>query len=347
MKKTVAISLLFTALVATAQQWTKEQATNWYNNQPWLTGCNFVPSTACNQLEMWQAATFDSVTIDRELGYAENLGFNCVRVFLHHALWQQDSTGFKARINTYLSIATRHNIRTMFVFFDDCWNATYQTGTQPAPKPGTHNSQWVRDPGKIIYSQRNILTPVLESYVKDILTAFGNDTRILMWDLYNEPGNSGNGARSMLLLKQVFAWARETAPKQPVTAGVWTKVFPRLRNFQLKNSDVITYHNYTNPNIHLAVIKQLKKYHRGLICTEYMARTFNCTFMNTMPMLKEQQTGAINWGLVDGKTNTKYAWASPVPGGGEPRVWFHDIFRKDGTPYNSSETDLIKSLCGK
>ena len=347
MKTTITFVLFFAAFVTTAQQWSKEQATNWYNNQPWLRGCNFIPSTAVNQLEMWQAATFDSITIDRELGYAETLGFNCVRVFLHHAVWQSDSAGFIARINIFLGIATRHKITTMFVFFDDCWNATYQTGPQPTPRPGVHNSQWVRDPGKIIYGRRNTLTPVLENYVKDILITYGNDTRILMWDLYNEPGNSGNGPRSLPLLKKVFQWARAVKPTQPVTAGVWTKVFPALRNYQLKNSDIITYHNYTNPGIHIGIIKQLKKCGRGLICTEYMARTLNSTFFNTMPLLKEQQTGAINWGLVDGKTNTKYAWASPVPGGGDPKTWFHEIFRNDGTPYNPAETDFIKVLCAE
>jgi hypothetical protein len=338
---------IFVTIIVDAQQWTAAEANTWYSQQPWLRGCNFIPSTAVNQLEMWQAETFDTVTINRELGYAEDIGFNCVRVFLHHAVWQVDSAAFKKRINTYLSIAHSHHIKTMFVFFDDCWNGTYTTGTQPAPKPGVHNSQWVRDPGTLIYKQRATLTPVLEHYVKDILTSFANDARILMWDLYNEPGNSGNGPRSLPLLKQVFTWARQVKHTQPITAGVWIKVFATLRSFQLKNSDIITYHNYTNPKIHAAVIRQLKKHGRPLICTEYMARNYNSTFENTMPLLKAQNTGAINWGLVDGKTNTKYAWASPVAGGSEPKLWFHEIFKKDGTPYNPKEVELIKSLCGK
>ena len=47
------------------ERWTAERANNWYAQQPWLVGANFVPSTAINQLEMWQAETFDPATIDR------------------------------------------------------------------------------------------------------------------------------------------------------------------------------------------------------------------------------------------------------------------------------------------
>ncbi|MFN8321978.1 MAG: glycoside hydrolase family 2 TIM barrel-domain containing protein [Chitinophagales bacterium] len=339
-------SFLLLASVQAQTVWSTEKATDWYHRQDWLRGCNFIPSTAVNQLEMWQQETFDTVTIDRELGYAENIGFNCVRVFLHHVAWQIDMAGFKNRINTYLTIAERHHIKTMFVFFDDCWNATYQAGTQPDSRPGIHNSGWVRDPGRLLYKNRKALYPILESYVKDILTTFKNDERVLMWDLYNEPGNSGNGPRSMPLLKKVFSWAHESKPTQPVTAGVWISMFHRLYSYQLHQSDIITYHNYGQPKIHAAVIRKLKKYNRPLICTEYMARTFNSTFFNIMPLLKKENVGAINWGLVAGKTNTKYAWASPVPSGAEPKEWFHEIFRTDGTPYNAKEIDLIKSLTG-
>ena len=233
---------------------------------------------------MWQRETFDTVTIDRELGYAENIGFNCVRVFLHHVAWQIDTAGLKKRINTYLTIAERHHIKTMFVFFDDCWNATYQAGTQPSSKSGIHNSGWVRDPGRLLYKNRKALYPILESYVKDILTTFKNDERVLMWDLYNEPGNSGNGPRSIPLLKKVFSWAHESNPSQPVTAGVWMSLFQRLYSYQLHQSDIITYHNYGQEKIHAAVIHKLKQYNRPLICTEYMARTFSSTFFNSISL---------------------------------------------------------------
>jgi len=349
MRNIVLLTVLSIALAsgATAQRaiWTKEKANGWYADKPWLRGCDFIPSTAINQLEMWQATSFDPTTIDKELGYAQSIGLNCMRVFLHHAAWQQDPDGFKQRVTEYLGIADKHGISTIFVFFDDCWNETYHTGPQPAPKPGIHNSGWLRDPGKRYYDEPK-LVDTLETYVKDILTTFKHDKRILLWDLYNEPGNSNYGDKSLPLLKKAFIWGRTINPDQPLSAGVWSDRLTNLNHFQLHNSDVITYHNYEPTEAHQKCIDTLKPYGRPLICTEYMARLRNSTFYNIMPMLKKEKIAAINWGLVAGKTNTMYAWDTPMPDGKEPKVWFHDIFRPDGTPYDQKEVDFIKSLTG-
>jgi hypothetical protein len=326
--------------------WSKEQANQWYAKVGWLRGSDFIPSTAINQLEMWQAETFDTATINRELGWAESIGFNSMRVYLHHLAWEIDSVGFLNRVDQYLQIADKHKMTTLFVFFDDCWNPTYQAGKQPDPKPGIHNSGWVRDPGDKIHQDSSLFI-VLERYTKSVLRRFTNDKRIVLWDLYNEPGNSKYGNKSMPLLQKVFQWGREVNPSQPLSAGVWHKDLVDLNNYQLANSDVITYHNYMEPAIHKQWIDSLRTYGRPLICTEYMARTRNSRFDNVMPMLKEENIGAYNWGLVAGKTNTIYAWDTPMPDGKEPNVWFHDIFRKDGTAYDKSEIVLIKKLTGK
>jgi len=309
----------------------------------WLRGANFIPSTAINQLEFWQEETFDPETIDRELGWAEKTGFNCMRVYLHHVAWEVDKPGFKNRINEYLTIAEKHNIGTIFVFFDDCWNPTYSAGEQPDPKPGVHNSGWVRDPGDLLSTWPDLIH-VLEAYVKDILETFRNDKRIILWDLYNEPGNSGYRNKSLPLLQSVFQWARQVNPSQPVSSGVWNNALSDLNKFQLENSDIITYHNYHNEIDHQQAIDTLKKYNKPMICTEYMARRNNSLFSNIMPILKEQGIGAINWGLVEGKSNTKYAWDEPIPDGSEPDLWFHEVFRKDGTPYKQEEINIIKAL---
>ncbi|MEJ7767166.1 MAG: glycoside hydrolase family 2 TIM barrel-domain containing protein [Chitinophagaceae bacterium] len=326
--------------------WTKEEAKSWYKQWSWVRGSNFTPRTAINQLEMWQKESFDPATIDRELGFAESLGFNSMRVFLHHLAWQVDPSGFKGRMNEYLAIAKKHHISTMFVFFDDCWNESCNAGTQPAPKPGVHNSGWVRDPGKLLYDDPSIVT-MLEKYVKDILTTFRNDKRIFLWDLYNEPGNSDYGNKSLPLVQKVFKWGRQVNPSQPLSIGVWNNKLDDLNKFQLENSDVTTYHNYSDEKEHGKVIDSLNKYGRPLICTEYMARTRGSRFENIMPLLKDNNVAAFNWGFVAGKTNTIYAWDTPMAGGEEPKVWFHDIFRKDGSSYSENEVSLIRSLTGK
>jgi hypothetical protein len=243
----------------------------------------------------------------------------------------------------YLTIADKNGIKTIFVFFDDCWNPTYKSGKQPDPKPGVHNSGWVRDPGELFYSDPKLIT-ILETYIKEILSTFKNDRRILLWDLYNEPGNSNYGNKSLTLLTKVFEWGKEVNPSQPLTSGVWNLGLMDINKFQIENSDVITYHNYDNEVKHGVAIDSLKKYGRPLICTEYMARRNNSLFSNIMPLLKKNNIGAINWGLVAGKSNTKYAWDEPITDGSEPKLWFHEIFRPDGTPYKQEEVDLIKSL---
>ena len=324
-------------------KWTVEQANAWSAENGWLRGCNFNPSTAINQLETWQAETFDTLTINRELGWAAEIGMNCMRVYLHHVAWDIDKDGFKTRMDKYLQIADSHGIKTIFVFFDDCWNPTYQAGKQPDPKPGVHNSGWVRDPGDLLFTDSTLIIKI-EAYIKDVLSTFTGDSRIVMWDLYNEPGNNNYGNRSMPLLEKVFEWSWQIRPSQPLSVGVWNPTLTDLNVFQLENSDIITYHNYNGPEEHQTVIDSLRKYGRPLVCTEYMARGNNSLFTNIMPILKKENVGAINWGLVAGKSNTKYAWDEPLPDGSEPPLWFHEIFRHDGTPYKQEEVDLIKSL---
>ena len=332
-----------TADAPVQNRWSVEQANAWQAENGWLRGSNFNPSTAINQLEMWQAETFDTTTIARELGWAAEIGMNAMRVYLHHVAWETDKEGFKKRMDQYLTIAHRNGIKTLFVFFDDCWNPTYQAGKQPDPKPGVHNSGWVRDPGDLLHQDTTLMV-TLEAYVKDVLTTFSDDKRIALWDLYNEPGNSGYGNRSLPLLKKVFEWGWEVRPSQPLSVGVWSLPLSDLNAFQVENSDIITYHNYNGPEEHQAAIDTLKKYGRPLVCTEYMARRNNSLFQNIMPILKAQNIAAINWGLVAGKSNTKYAWDEPIADGSEPALWFHEIFRPDGTPYKQEEVDAIKSL---
>ena len=331
-------------------RWSEAQAKQWSKENGWLCGSNFNPSTAINQLETWQAESFDTTTINRELGWAEAIGMNVMRVYLHHLAWQEDKTGFKKRMKTYLDISTKHRIKTIFVFFDDCWNTNYAAGKQPDPKPGVHNSGWIRDPGDLLFTNTT-LDKTLESYVKDLLTTFKDDKRIIIWDLYNEPGNSDLNNKSLPLLKKVFEWGWAVRPSQPLTSAAYNgkendKIYD-IKKFQLENSDIITYHNYDGPELHQKAIDILKKYNRPMVCTEYMARKYNSTFSNITPMLKKQNIGAINWGFVTGKTNTKYAWGEVISDGSDPKLWFHDILYPNGKPFKQEEVDMIKSLTAK
>ena len=339
-----AVLLLLASCTAPAGRWSADKANKWYAQQPWLSGCNYIPSNAINQIEMWSEDTWSPALIDTELGWAAELGFNTMRVFLSSVVYANDPDGLKSRIDEFLKICDRHDIMPLFVFFDDCWDPESAYGRQREPKPGIHNSGWVQDPSKARRADTLATWPELEKYVKDILGTFARDNRILMWDLYNEPGNSGYGESSIPLVKNVFKWAREAAPSQPVTIGVWSSSLTALNAIQLEESDVISFHEYGTPELMRETIDTLERRGRPLVCTEYMARTRGSLFETVMPILKEHKVVAINWGFVSGKTNTIFAWDTPLPDVTEPEVWFHDIFRTDHTPYDEKELEVIKRL---
>jgi len=323
--------------------WTTEKAEAWYHEQDWIVGANFTPSTAINQIEFWREETYDSVTIDRELAYAAEIGFNTMRVYLHYLVWARNPSGMKSRMENFLNICNKHGIKIMFVLFDDCWNDNPDLGKQPNPKPGVHNSGWVQCPGGSLVDDE-ALFPVLKAYTQDIMSHFGKDDRVLIWDLYNEPGNFDILERSLPLLENVIKWAREVDIQQPITIGLWNwgEEFTIFNELQAENSDIISFHHY-DPADHLKIkIEEFKKFGRPMICTEYMARTRKNTFESHLPVFKSENIGAINWGLVSGKTNTIYMWDSVYAA--EPELWFCDIFNKDGTPFNQDETALIREL---
>ena len=360
------LSVLFlaTAALNAREQWTPQQANEWYAKQPWMAGANYLPRSAINQLEMFQADTFDATMIDQEFGWAEGLGFNVMRVYLHDLLWQQDSAGFIKRFDQVLAIADKHHIRIVATIFDSCWHPFPKLGKQPAPKPSTHNSGWVQSPGLEILKDET-KWDALKPYVVGVVGHFKDDKRILMWDLYNEFDNMygptpyklleipDKKERSLKLAKLVMGWARACDPAQPLTTCIWenhTAPLDRMapsQRFAIAESDVVNFHIYSSLDATRKAVEALKKYGRPLICTEYMARPTGSTFQDILPFFKAEKVAAINWGFVDGKSQTKFAWDSwdkPYPA--DPEVWFHDILRGDGTPYRADEVKLIRELTG-
>jgi hypothetical protein len=351
-----------TAAAGATGRWSEQDAAKWYRNQPWLVGSNYIPSDAINQLEMWQADTFDPKRIDTELGWAQSLGMNTMRVFLHDLLWKQDPAGFRQRIDAFLTIAHKHHIRPLFVLFDSCWDPDPHLGKQRAPRPGVHNSGWVQSPGARALEDPSQY-PRLEAYVKGVVGAFANDDRVLAWDVWNEPDNRNDSsyhdpkdkvARVLALLPQVFAWARSVHPKQPLTSGVWHGDWSSLEKLslmakiQIESSDVISFHAYVPPAEFEKRIGSLKWTHRPLICTEYMARPLGSTFQAILPIAQRNNIAMYNWGFVAGKTQTYLPWDSwqhPYVDH-PPAEWFHDIFYADGRPYRPAEVEFIRKMTG-
>ncbi|MBI5688971.1 MAG: cellulase family glycosylhydrolase [Verrucomicrobia bacterium] len=345
-------------------RWPEERANAWYAATPWPVGANYLPRTAINQLEMWQADTFDPATIDQEFGWAERIGFNTMRVFLHDLLWQGDAEAFLRRVDQFLGIAAKHRIKILFVFFDGVWDPHPYAGKQRPPRPFVHNSGWVQSPGREILRDP-ARYEALKPYIQGVLRRFKDDQRILGWDLFNEPDNLNSDAYGGLelpnkaelalkLLARTFAWAREVAPSQPLTAGIWLdyegwKKNPPIYQYMLANSDFITFHNYAPPDDMAREVAELRaRFRRPLICTEYMARGARSTFDPILGDLKQARVGALNWGLVDGKSQTIYPWETwKKIHTGEPALWHHDVFRADGSPYRQTEVDYIRRVTGR
>ena len=349
-----ALCLLFATGVSGRNQWTAAEANAWYARQPWMVGAIYIPSSAVNQLEMWQPATFNPQQIDRELGWAQRLGMNTMRVFLHDLLWDHDAALFRERVAAFLAICARHHMRVLFVLFDSDWQAEPKLGPQNPPIPGIHNSGWVQSPG--LTALRDIAQQSrLEGYVRGIIGAFAADDRIVGWDLWNEPSGTQSQVRNRVeeLLPKVFAWARSANPTQPLTSGVfqdagWAQGQPSaIEKVQLEQSDVLSFHDYHWPESLARKASILLRRGRPVWCTEYLARGVGSTFDGSLPVGKELNVAMINWGLVDGKTQTRFPWDSwqlPYVNGREPAVWHHDILHPDGTPYRPAEAELIRAL---
>ena len=94
----------------------------------------------------------------------------------------------------------RVTISADFVLFDSCWDPHPKLGPQLPPVPGVHNSRWVQAPGTDVL-QDPTQVPRLEKYVKGIVGAFANDSRVLAWDMWNEPDNGNDSSYARTIRK--------------------------------------------------------------------------------------------------------------------------------------------------
>ena len=351
-KVLIAAFLLIPVLLDAAPRkgrWSEQKANEWYYSQEWAVGCDYIVSDAINQIEMWQESTFNPQLIEKELAVAEELGFNTVRLFLHDLVYESDPKGFKERVAQVLDICESHGIKVVMTFFTNGGKFDDVTlGQQPDPTPGIHNPEWRQTPGaKAVNDPAQ--WPRLEKYVKDILKTFKHDNRIYCWCLYNEPENDNRGANSLPLMRETFKWAWEVNPDQPLTAPYASLMANDDRSnlavwgFLAENCDIMSFHCY-NPVATLMdkYINPLKKMNRPVICTECVGRPAN-TLFDMYAICRKENIGVLSFGLFDSKMQCKFHWDSKKDAK-EPKVWFHDIFHADGTPYDQKEIDFIKEI---
>jgi hypothetical protein len=292
-------------------------------------GVNYVPSNAVNATQMWQR--FDTVTIDRELGYAEASGLNSLRVFIQYVVYENDPAGFRDRFDAFLQLASRHGLSVMPVLFDDCWLAEPSLGEQALePRPGVHNPYWQRSPGE----RRKGLAfrSALRRYVEDLLGRFGRDRRIIAWDLYNEPQTRDS---SVALVRDVFAWARRIAPSQPLTACWYGALL----------SDITSVHFYVSPSRDpdeaRRAVESAKSSGRPVVATEALGRPNHGELHEILPVFRESRIGWYLWELMIGADQTRYQWPNAPPAADE--IVFQGLLYPDGTPYSEDELNLIRA----
>ena len=353
-------------------RWSSEKAWEWYNSKPWIRGCNFMGSDCANRIDQWQEYGFEEklVTAEREFALMESIGYNSIRVIIEYEVWEKQHDGFMDRLDRYMDAAWRHGISTMIVLSNEC------SVRGPEFVPATFGEQFW-EPGyhggkdfKVWYqhgndNRYNILdnpevAPKYYDMVRELMTKYKNDERVIVWNLMNEPGN-GRGTKSLPHLKKFFEIGWEIDPIQPLCADVWRgmkngRPTTEMECFALDNSDVISYHSYSTYYNNVLIIKQLEKYNRPIFNTEWLSRVNGNTIQAMLPLFLLKKIGCYQWGFVAGKYQTyepsQGVWRKYEEKGYDAvkhidfTKWQHDLYRPGGRfPYDPAEIEIIKELC--
>lgn len=352
-------------------RWSKEKAWAWYDAHPWIRGCNYMSADCANRIDQWQEYDFEKrfETTKTELALMKELGYNSIRILPEFFVWEKEHDGFMERFERYISLAARYGISCMVILGNDCMPPYEEAmkrmylGEQHFDI-GYHGGRRVSQHGVFQGSGYSLLDDpaTAEKYydfVKELVQKYKNDERILIWDVFNEPGNSNRGSMSLPHLKKFFEIIRAADPIQPTTVAVWSRSsdfesLPEIERYGLENSDIVSYHNYSDYDDNIRELKLLKQYGRPIINTEWLNRCGGNTVEAMFPLFYLEKIGCYNWGFVAGKYQTFEPWNNIWDKYKEdPRAydtfdftkWFHDLYRPSHHPYNPKETDLIKRYC--
>jgi len=194
--------------------------------------------------------------------------------------------------------------------------------------------------------------------VREIITKYKDDERIVIWDLYNEVGAGRREMVSQKHLRKFFEIAWEIDPVQPLTACVWrcperrTQDYRPIEKIAAELSDIISYHSYQSYESNVRVIRRLKEFGRPIINTEWLGRCLHNTVQQMFPLFYLEKIGCWNWGFVAGKYQTYEPWNGvweQYEQNPDMDVdftkWFHDLYRPSLHPYDPKEIELIQRFC--
>lgn len=353
------------------RRWSEEKAWDWYNSRPWITGCNFIPSNTRGRIELWQEYRHEEIMeqVTKEVALARSIGFNSFRMGLPFIVWKHQREGFFKRVDDFLDLLESYGITLMPVLFSDCTvpKEVYREpefGRQPDPVPGYFGGSPVTPfdgTTKVGYffGDEKENWPDIERFVRELAERYGNDSRIIMWNIWNEAGNMNRGMMSFPLMNSIFSWLRDMKVSQPLTADVCglggefpygylnrPDVLSPMEEKCIELSDIITWHFYGDYSHTVRYLKFLKLFRRPLINTEWLHRPFRSLIQTHMPLFKEENVGSYMFGFVNGKAQFHIVWEhiKNLPDI-DLRLWMHDIYHSDFTPYDEKEIEVIKGLC--
>ena len=352
------------------KQWSMEKVWAWYKSRPWIRGCNFMGSDCANRIDQWQEYGFEErfETAKRELALVAETGFNSIRIIPEFFVWENEHDGFMERFERYVQAAYENGISCMVVLGNDCMPPKDEAfkrmhlGEQHIDW-GYHGGRRVSQHGTFSGAGYSVIDEPQGAakycaFVRELVERYKDDERILMWDVFNEPGNSGRNSMSLPVLKQFFEIIREIDPIQPLTVGVWSNPrhpdkLPEIERFGLLQSDIVSYHNYGSYADNVEILYRLKKFGRPIVNTEWLARCIGNTVEEMFPLFFAEGVGCYNWGFVAGKYQTFEPWTGmwdrykedPEHNAWDFEKWFHDLYRPSLYPYNPKEIDLIKRFC--
>ena len=353
--------------------WTKERAWEWYNAQPWIRGCNYMPASCANHIDLWQEygseARFEEM--EREMALMEKDGFNAVRLLLGDygfAVWRAEHDGMMKRFERMLEIFDRHGVRVILIFGNDCsrpkpiWSLPpmgeqkYDVGYHAGRKLAQHGS-FPGQPGYTAVDDPQLCEEFF-AMCEEFLSKYAHDRRILFWNLWNEPGANNRGTISTKHIRRLFKLAWTIDPDQPLAADLytsernWTNDVAEAVGAEL--NDIVSYHSYSPLSYQTVLAKKLKdRFGRPLVSTEWLGRIFNCTVQDVYPFFAQNRIGCTMWGYVNGKYQTHEPWevtwrqseADPEKAREfDLTKWFHDLYRPSLRPYDPEEVNIIRRI---
>lgn len=183
-----------------------------------IRGANYRGAGAANTTDYW--LHYGAAETERDLGYADRLQLNQLRVFVNHASWQADPAGFRKNLVGLLRACNRHHIGLMITVGD--------------------TQSFIGQDGAINRDQ-------IRELITDLVGAIGDEPALAFWDASNEPDYNPPGSprdrqeKRFEIARLIASTLHELDKKTPVTIGVASE-----RNMETlaDAADVLSFHDY-------------------------------------------------------------------------------------------------------